>query len=188
MESTRFPGKPLARICGHTMIEHVLKRTQLSKTLTDVVVATCNEEIIREVERAGGRAVMTKNTHERCTDRIEEAADKVGGDIVVNIQGDEPFATPEMIDLAVQAMLDDPTLVATVPDPLRSETLEDGVSGLLFTHDDEAGIANALRRLIGDASLRSSLGASGHASIGKRHAPAAVADSVVKLYAELAPS
>ena len=113
MESTRFPGKPLAKICGHSMIEHVLRRTQLSKTLTDVVVATCNEEIAREVERVGGRAVMTKNTHERCTDRIEEAADKVGGDIVVNIQGDEPFVTPEMIDLAVQAMLDDPTLVCS---------------------------------------------------------------------------
>ena len=127
MESTRFPGKPLAKICGHTMIEHVLKRTQLSKTLTEVVVATCNEEIIREVERAGGRAVMTKNTHERCTDRIEEAADKVGGDIVVNIQGDEPFVTPEMIDLAVQAMLDNPALVcANLMSPIDDlESLED---------------------------------------------------------------
>ena len=113
MESTRFPGKPLAKICGHTMIEHVLRRVQLAKTLSDVVVATCNEEIVREVERVGGRAVMTKNTHERCTDRIEEAADKVGGDIIVNVQGDEPFVTPEQIDLAVQAMLDDPTLVCS---------------------------------------------------------------------------
>ena len=127
MESTRFPGKPLAKICGHTMIEHVLKRTQLSKTLTEVVVATCNEEIIREVERAGGRAVLTKNTHERCTDRIEEAADKVGGDIVVNIQGDEPFVTPQMIDLAVQAMLDNPALVcANLMSPIDDlESLED---------------------------------------------------------------
>jgi 3-deoxy-manno-octulosonate cytidylyltransferase (CMP-KDO synthetase) len=113
MESSRFPGKPLAKICGHSMIEHVLKRTQLSKILSEVVVATCNEEIVREVERVGGRAVMTKNTHERCTDRIEEAADKVGGDIIVNIQGDEPFVTPEMIDLAVQPLLDDPSLVCT---------------------------------------------------------------------------
>lgn len=95
------------------MIEHVLKRAQLSKTLAEVVVATCNEEIAREVEAAGGRAVMTKNTHERCTDRIEEAADKVGGDIIVNIQGDEPFITPEMIDLAVQPLLEDSSLVCT---------------------------------------------------------------------------
>ena len=93
------------------MIEHVLKRAQLSKTLAEVIVATCNEEIVREVERVGGRAVMTKNTHERCTDRIEEAADKVGGDIIVNIQGDEPFVTPKMIDLAVQPLLDDPSLI-----------------------------------------------------------------------------
>jgi 3-deoxy-manno-octulosonate cytidylyltransferase (CMP-KDO synthetase) len=113
MESSRFPGKPLAKICGHSMIEHVLKRAQLSKTLAEVVVATCNEEIVREVERVGGRAVMTKNTHERCTDRIEEAAEKTGGDIIVNIQGDEPFITPEMIDLAVQPMLDDPSLICT---------------------------------------------------------------------------
>jgi len=113
MESSRFPGKPLAKICGHSLIEHVLKRAHLSRTLAEVIVATCNEEIVREVERVGGRAVMTKNTHERCTDRIEEAADKVGGDIIVNIQGDEPFVTPEMIDLAVQPLLDDPTLVCT---------------------------------------------------------------------------
>jgi len=113
MESSRFPGKPLAKICGHSMIEHVLKRAQLSKTLAEVVVATCNKEIADEVERVGGRAVMTKNTHERCTDRIEEAADKIGGDIIVNIQGDEPFVTPEMIDLAVQPLLDNPALVCT---------------------------------------------------------------------------
>ncbi len=76
-------------------------------------MATCNEEIVREVERVGGRAVMTKNTHERCTDRIEEAAEKVGGEIIVNIQGDEPFVTPEMIDLAVEPLLNDTSLVCT---------------------------------------------------------------------------
>ena len=56
---------------------------------------------------------MTSDKHERCTDRIEEAADQVGGDIIVNIQGDEPFVTPEMIDLAVAPMLKDPSLVCT---------------------------------------------------------------------------
>ncbi|MCC6403224.1 MAG: 3-deoxy-manno-octulosonate cytidylyltransferase, partial [Fimbriimonadaceae bacterium] len=111
MESSRFPGKPLCRICGHTMIEHVLKRVQLAQSLDEVVVATCNEEIVREVERVGGRAIMTSNQHVRCTDRIEEAADKVGGDIVVNVQGDEPFVTPEMIDAAVKPMIEDPSLV-----------------------------------------------------------------------------
>ena len=109
------------------MIEHIVRRTQLATSVSEVVVATCNEEIAREVERIGGRAIMTKNTHERCTDRIEEAADQVGGDIIVNIQGDEPFVTPEMIDLAVNAMLQDPTLVcANLMAPIHDlESLED---------------------------------------------------------------
>ena len=87
---------------------------------------------------------------------------------------------------AYEAAVSGKPLVATVPDPNRSETIENGVSGLLFTHADPAGIADALRRLITDASLRASLGASARASIGHRHAPATVAKSVVKLYATLA--
>ena len=127
MGSSRFPGKPLATICGHTMIEHVLRRVSLSKSLDSVVVATCDRVIVEEVERCGGRAVMTSDKHERCTDRIEEAADQVGGDIIVNIQGDEPFVTPEMIDLAVAPMLKDPSLVCTnlMSRITDLETLED---------------------------------------------------------------
>ena len=70
---------------------------------------------------------MTSNKHERCTDRIQEAADTVGGDIIVNVQGDEPFVTPEMIDLAVAPMLEDPSLVCTnlMARILARETLED---------------------------------------------------------------
>jgi len=127
MGSSRFPGKPLAKICGHTMIEHVLRRVSLSKSLHSVVVATCDREIAEEVQRCGGNAVMTSDRHERCTDRIEEAADKVGGDIIVNIQGDEPFVTPEMIDLAIQPILQDATLVCTnlMSQITDRETLED---------------------------------------------------------------
>ena len=125
--SSRFPGKPLARICGYTMIEHVFRRVRLAQTLSEVVVATCDREIAEEVERFGGCAVMTSNKHERCTDRIQEAADTVGGDIIVNVQGDEPFVTPEMIDLAVAPMLEDPSLVCTnlMARILARETLED---------------------------------------------------------------
>ena len=127
MGSSRFPGKPLARICGYTMIEHVFRRVRLAQTLSEVVVATCDREIAEEVERFGGCAVMTSNKHERCTDRIQEAADTVGGDIIVNVQGDEPFVTPEMIDLAVAPMLEDPSLVCTnlMARILARETLED---------------------------------------------------------------
>ena len=87
---------------------------------------------------------------------------------------------------AYEAAVSGRPLVATVPDPTRAETLENGVSGLLFTPADTAGIAEALRRLITDAPLRAALGASAQASIGRRHAPAVVAESVVKLYATLA--
>ncbi len=87
---------------------------------------------------------------------------------------------------AYEAAVSGRPLVATVPDPTRSETLQNGVSGLLFAPTDTAGIANALRRLITDAGLRATLGASAQASIGQRHAPAVVAESVVKLYATLA--
>lgn len=96
MGSSRFPGKPLVSILGLPMIEHVRRRAELCAGV-DVIVATCDEEIRAEVERAGGRVVMTADTHERCTDRIEEAAQALDYDIVVNVQGDEPTLLPEVI-------------------------------------------------------------------------------------------
>ncbi len=117
MASSRFPGKPLAEICGIPMIGHVYFRTKMSRKLDEVYVATCDKEIADYIESVGGRAVMTADTHERCTDRIAEAAEKVIAatgtevDIIVNIQGDEPMIFPEMIDEVVQPMLEDGSLV-----------------------------------------------------------------------------
>jgi len=111
MAATRFPGKPLTSILGLPMIEHVRRRVSLCDFLSEVVVATCDEEIRYAVEKAGGKAVMTANTHERCTDRIAEATDIIGGaDIVINVQGDEPLVLPEMIEEVAQPLLDDPEL------------------------------------------------------------------------------
>lgn len=87
---------------------------------------------------------------------------------------------------AYEAALAGRPLIASVPDPTRAETIEHGVSGLLFTHTDTAGIATALRQLLADAPRRAALGASAQAAIGRRHAPSAVAEKVVKLYAALA--
>jgi len=101
MGSSRFPGKPLAPILGRPMIEHVYKRTAMSKSLSDVFVATCDEDIRAAVEGFGGRAVMTADTHERASDRIAEAARDTDADVVVLVQGDEPMTMPEMIDAAV---------------------------------------------------------------------------------------
>ncbi len=96
--STRFPGKPLADIGGMTMIERVWR--QASKALDEVVVATDNQLIFNEVERFGGRAVMTSPDHKSGTDRCCEAYRLSGSkaDIIINIQGDEPFVEPEQIN------------------------------------------------------------------------------------------
>lgn len=119
MASTRFPGKPLAKILGVPMIGHVYYRTRMSKTLDETYVATCDQEIVDYVKSIGGKAIMTAATHERCTDRIAEATEKIIAatgrevDIVVNVQGDEPMIFPEMIDEVVRPMLEDASLATT---------------------------------------------------------------------------
>ena len=114
MGSTRFPGKPLAKICGLPMIEHVYKRVKMSKLLSDVFIATCDQEIVNCIETSGGKAVITSDAHERCTDRVAEAVLKIApdADIVVNVQGDEPLVYPEMINVAIQPLLDESKLQA----------------------------------------------------------------------------
>ncbi|MBU1112942.1 MAG: 3-deoxy-manno-octulosonate cytidylyltransferase [Candidatus Omnitrophica bacterium] len=107
MASSRFPGKPLVDILGLPMIEHVRRRALLSEIFNDVYVATCDNEIKETVERYGGKAVMTADTHQRCTDRIEEAAEKLDVDIVVIISGDEPLIDPGPFDLVVRPIVRD---------------------------------------------------------------------------------
>lgn len=110
MGSSRFPGKPLAKILGRPMIEHVYKRTAMSEALDDVIVATCDEGIKNAVEGFGGTVVMTADTHERASDRIAEAAENFDTDVIVLVQGDEPMTAPEMIDAAVQPFTTDPAV------------------------------------------------------------------------------
>lgn len=111
MGSSRFPGKPLALICGMPMIEHVYKRSAMSESLDELYVATCDKEIYEAVEQFGGNAIMTDICHERCTDRVAEAVNDMDLDIVVIIQGDEPLVYPDMIDQAVKAIAEDDLIV-----------------------------------------------------------------------------
>jgi len=111
MASSRFPGKPLAPILGLPMIEHVYRRCALSRTLDAVYVATCDREIADAVKGFGGEAVMTSACHERCTDRVAEAATDIPGEIIVIIQGDEPMVRPEMIDAAVGPLRTDRSIL-----------------------------------------------------------------------------
>jgi 3-deoxy-manno-octulosonate cytidylyltransferase (CMP-KDO synthetase) len=101
--STRFPGKPLVNIAGKTMIQRVYEQCLKAETLQKVVVATDDFRIAETVKSFGGNVVMTSPNHQSGTDRCMEAYNLQGEefDVVVNIQGDEPFIQPEQINLAV---------------------------------------------------------------------------------------
>ena len=108
--SSRLEGKPLKDICGHTMIEWVYKRAKLSD-LDEVIVATDDERIFSEVEKFGGKAIMTREDHPNGTSRIAEVCEKVTDyDVVINIQGDEPLIKKEMINSLIDAFKKEPEL------------------------------------------------------------------------------
>jgi 3-deoxy-manno-octulosonate cytidylyltransferase (CMP-KDO synthetase) len=114
--STRFPGKPLAIIGGKTMIQRVYEQSVKACKVDAVVVATDDERIASEVQRFGGKHVMTKHDHPSGTDRCAEALSLTPGkwDAVINIQGDEPFIAPEQIDLLASCFEDSSTQLATL--------------------------------------------------------------------------
>ena len=119
--STRFPGKPLAILGGKPVIQHVYE--QVSSVLDEVYVATDDERIYNKVLEFGGRVVMTSPNHKSGTDRIEEAADKIGtdADIIINVQGDEPFIHPSQIRSLI-ACFDEPTTqIATLGKPFGAD-------------------------------------------------------------------
>lgn len=119
--STRFPAKPLAILGGKTVIQRVYE--QVAGVLDDVYVATDDVRIEAAVKVFGGKVVMTSVDHKSGTDRCYEACTKIGGDydVVVNIQGDEPFIQPSQLE-AVKACFDDPTTqIATLVKPFTAD-------------------------------------------------------------------
>lgn len=109
-QSTRLPGKPLAEITGKPMIQHVYENTARSQTLHSVIVATDDQRVKDAVEKFGGNAVLTSKEHTTGTDRVAEVAKKLNIRIVVNVQGDEPFVNPGMIDEIVNPLLKDESI------------------------------------------------------------------------------
>ncbi|MCG8410188.1 MAG: 3-deoxy-manno-octulosonate cytidylyltransferase [Bacteroidales bacterium] len=126
-ESTRFPGKPLADINGKTMIRRVYEQAKL--TLKHVYVATDDLRIADEVEKFGGKFVMTSKEHQSGTDRIAEAIniiqkqENVSFDVAINIQGDEPFIQPQQIQEIISCFNNADTQIATLVKKI--ETSED---------------------------------------------------------------
>jgi len=110
MDSSRFPGKPIAMLLGRTMLEHIYKRVTMSDSLDATYIATCDEEIRQVAQDFGAPVIMTANTHERASDRVAEAVAEIDAELIVMVQGDEPMTHPKMIDTAVAPFRDDPKL------------------------------------------------------------------------------
>ena len=121
-ESSRFPGKPLAELLGKPMLHHVYTRAMSAKNVDEVVIATDSPLISAEMQETGFRVEMTSPDHPTGTDRIAEAAECVEGDIILNVQGDEPMINPASIEALVEVFfkdenLDYAQLVKRISDP-----------------------------------------------------------------------
>ena len=132
--STRFPGKPLAVLGGKTVIQRVYE--QVKSVLSEVYVATDDERIFSSVEAFGGKAVMTRSDHQSGTDRIQEAVEKTDtkADVIINVQGDEPFIQPSQIQTLMQLFDDPSTQIGTLGKPFESiEAVENPNSPKIVT-------------------------------------------------------
>lgn len=119
MGSRRFPGKPLYPILNIPMIEHVFRRAKMYRHWNFFCLSTCDDEIRQYAESISIRVIMTSARHQRALDRVAEAIslseyDVEENDIVVNVQGDEPMMRPDMIDVAIKPILDDPEVFGSV--------------------------------------------------------------------------
>jgi len=134
--STRFPAKALVDIGGKSMIQRVYEQSSKATQLDQVIVATDDERIFDHVTAFGGTAVMTSNTHQSGTDRCFEALSKTEGiyEYVINIQGDEPFISPEPIDNLAEA-LDGQVELATLVKIVDSDEI-------LFNHNVPKAVLN----------------------------------------------
>ena len=139
--STRLPGKALELILGKPMIQRVYERSRQARALDELYVATDDERIFQVVGRFGGHPIMTSPDHPSGTDRLAEAVQSMDVEVVVNIQGDQPFIDPVMIDEVVEPLLDDASIgMSTLMHPIYTdEDLED--PGVVKVVVDRAGFA-----------------------------------------------
>ncbi|MCF8277827.1 MAG: 3-deoxy-manno-octulosonate cytidylyltransferase [Flavobacteriales bacterium] len=120
--STRFPGKPLVDIAGKSMIERVYEQASKAKLLDEVIVATDDQRIFDHVQSFGGKVMMTSSEHQSGTDRCAEVLSRLKDvDVVINIQGDEPFIEPEQIDQLAMLFSADETQIATLIKRIENE-------------------------------------------------------------------
>ena len=145
--STRFPGKPLARLWGKPVIEHVYRRAKQSRLCRRAIIATDNERIAAAARAFGAEVALTRSDHVSGTDRVAEVAEGLEAELVVNVQGDEPLVDPGAIDAAVEPLAGDPGIaMGTLCAPL--EEVEDLANpNVVKVVLDEAGFALYFSRL-----------------------------------------
>jgi 3-deoxy-manno-octulosonate cytidylyltransferase (CMP-KDO synthetase) len=140
-DSVRLPGKALLEIAGKPMICWVAERALAARSVSRVIVATDDDRIFEAVKSSGSEAVMTRADHPSGTDRIAEVAQALDEDIIVNVQGDEPAISPETIDAAVSALVEDPECgIATTWEPMESaaDILSSDVVKIVVDENDRA--------------------------------------------------
>lgn len=123
--SSRFPGKPLAIIKGKSMIQRVYEQASKAKSLSEVFVATDDKRIYEHVQSFGGKVLMTDTNHPSGTDRCNQVVNHLlslgkSYDVVINIQGDEPYINPIQIDQLSEAFMEAETEIATLIKPIRN--------------------------------------------------------------------
>lgn len=148
--STRFPAKPLAMLGGKPVVQRVYE--QVAGVLDAAYVATDDERIRQAVEAFGGKVMMTSTHHKSGTDRCQEAMTKIGGDydVVVNIQGDEPFIQPQQLQAIKACFEDENTQIATLVKPF---TVADGVEALANVNSPKVVVDNRMNALYFSRSI-----------------------------------
>lgn len=138
--STRLPGKPLADIAGKPMIQRVYEQAGLAKLPAKVIVATDSQLVLDAVKGFGGNVMMTASSHPTGTDRLAEVANAFPDvDVIVNVQGDEPFIAPESIDALAGAFTDETLSMATLKTVMEEDEYNSPAAVKVVT--DQAGYA-----------------------------------------------
>jgi 3-deoxy-manno-octulosonate cytidylyltransferase (CMP-KDO synthetase) len=139
--SSRLPGKPLVSLAGKPMIQRVYERAKMAKRADRIIVATDDDRIITAVQAFGGEARMTRPEHRTGTERVAEVAAHTDGQVFVNVQGDEPLLNPEVVDVAISALLEDSaTSVASVATPIKNpaDILDPNIVKTVLDFDENA--------------------------------------------------
>ena len=141
-DSTRFPGKPLAKLGNKFIIQHVYEQAQKSGLFAEVIVGTDDQRIFEAVDGFGGRVTLTSKKHKSGTDRVAEVCDKMpfckDADVIINVQGDEPFISEEPLRKLINAFEDSKVMVASLMHEITKDIEDPNVVKVVCDENDNA--------------------------------------------------